>query len=819
MCDVADAIAEQQCLGRFNVRPWNKIALSMEESHEQSREPLYVARQKKTLQLRHARFQGPLAPPRNFTPPSAAHDELVTCGAAETASSSWAGQQGPLDALDRGCPEENDILQEISNASMRRRRRAPDEPKSPTDRRSSSASYQTSMFGSNSSEILDNRSSNPRPRSGFRRQSKAPARASMPRRSTSSETPKYIESLETNIASLQAQLQAFTSPTSTDTSRAKHRALRSEIRTLRQDVQGWENSFTERVQEQQERLAENNEYLKGRVRMLERDLKVHEERSQGLEIEVERKSIALQAAEEANFDLEQRLEFMSELVATSPGKPSWHADTLRTSRRKSMAPSCTGTPRNNLRHSLISPDRFRSPDLRKMTELTPMQPLSRRDSLASSGPSRDSGYSTERTSELAFGDSVINGHDITLSRPVSWSRGPPPELEQKARGGKRGRKFYPGSAVQSLILPSTQQYVDQPTSAPILRNPAPFLRTPILPRVVSPESSEAHGEPAPETSPASTLEPKDPNLRSVESSQTTPRMPLPCPSPSVSPLPDTLSDDGDATEFIHNLSLTHDYGDTVRSLFEELQRPRDGVEEIQHKPIKSTQEVDIIASRPISIPTSCPDVAETRTIACAQSAVKQATQDLAVPAETASYHARTTMRYRLRRLLTFFSTSIETHSLNARKLFGSTWDGFTVSKHVLEFRCWLIRILIGRLRIKGLFSHLPRRAASRPISTTGAGLGLGLSLVPLNGAAGTIVDAQTNATDDTEEYLLKALEDEGRHIPPFAPPMNWARFSMTLICAVGIAIKDGPASLFGPGTDVQRRDSDAQAWEDIDEVP
>jgi len=52
---------------------------------------------------------------------------------------------------------------------------------------------------------------------------------------------------------------------------------------------------------------------------------------------------------------------------------------------------------------------------------------------------------------------------------------------------------------------------------------------------------------------------------------------------------------------------------------------------------------------------------------------------------------------------------------------------------------------------------------------------------------------------DVIEHLGKVKEREQYTAPPLPPPVYWLRFGLTLVFAVGIALKDGPASLLVPG--------------------
>ncbi|KAK4931662.1 hypothetical protein LTR28_011514, partial [Elasticomyces elasticus] len=70
------------------------------------------------------------------------------------------------------------------------------------------------------------------------------------RRTVSTEASKYIEHLEAELTSAQAQLSSLTSPTITRAQSTKLRAMNQETRVLQDELHEWEQKYHARVQEE-----------------------------------------------------------------------------------------------------------------------------------------------------------------------------------------------------------------------------------------------------------------------------------------------------------------------------------------------------------------------------------------------------------------------------------------------------------------------------------------------------------------------------------------------------------------------------------------
>ncbi len=81
----------------------------------------------------------------------------------------------------------------------------------------------------------------------------------------------YIEHLEAELASAQAQLQAINSPSVTREQSSRLRSLHLETQQLQNEVAAWEERYEERVKEELDRQHRVEVGLRSQVRRLEQD--------------------------------------------------------------------------------------------------------------------------------------------------------------------------------------------------------------------------------------------------------------------------------------------------------------------------------------------------------------------------------------------------------------------------------------------------------------------------------------------------------------------------------------------------------------------
>jgi polyhydroxyalkanoate synthesis regulator phasin len=133
----------------------------------------------------------------------------------------------------------------------------------------------------------------------------------------------YVEHLEGQLAALQNQLRALTSPTSTKLQSSKLRSLTAESRVLRQEVAEWEARFNERVRDETATRLEVEAGLRARIRALEHEVELRDARLAELECEVtrlRRGPDSLEALQDENLALARRLDVLTDVLAQSPTK-------------------------------------------------------------------------------------------------------------------------------------------------------------------------------------------------------------------------------------------------------------------------------------------------------------------------------------------------------------------------------------------------------------------------------------------------------------------------------------------------------------------
>ncbi|KAL8868140.1 MAG: hypothetical protein Q9174_005185, partial [Haloplaca sp. 1 TL-2023] len=318
-------------------------------------------------------------------------------------------------------------------------------------------------------------------------------------RSTSAEATKYIEHLESQLVAVNTKLDSLMSPSSHKARAARLRALTSEARSLRQQVDDWEHKFDERVNDERNQLANVEMSLTNRLQALEDEVEAKDNRVRDLEWEMQGLRIQVKEAEgleAVNADLERRIDLLSSLLvrsptklevcsaASSPGKTDLRK---RTPRPRSMMPRVPPSP-GSMRLSLnIGPDmQFRSArrSFASATSPSPSSELSR-----APGP-REDGFqktldnqSSKDSSDLGSGNSSsLRSPPSSSSRPTSlhstsssganpWGLPLPfdPDAPAPANQKQRRMRRFPSGAgsLKPLILPSASGTQSHPASAPV----------------------------------------------------------------------------------------------------------------------------------------------------------------------------------------------------------------------------------------------------------------------------------------------------------------------------------------------------------------
>jgi len=484
-----------------------------------------LSRQNRRLKLRNIGFRGVILPARKISPilnACSPRSEQVHCAENDN-DRPRESQRRTLYGEDLP-PSPVNILQEISNST----RGGKDSPRpslveileDSTAVEGSTGGFLTSWYqeASNNSSPLPKdspdiggimklregslNSKTPPPLSSpLAKQVKGRHKRSLNLRSTSFEAAKYIEHLESQLASIQTQLESLTSPTSTKSQSAKLRALSAESRALRQEVTEWEQKFDDKVSEEVDRRVEMESKLKAKITTLEREIESRDSRVRELEWEVEsnlQRVKDTEAVEMTNYNLERRVDVLTELLAQSPTKLEMHSAASSPSR--SVAQKRTPRPRSMMPRLPSSPGGIRL-SLGAMPELTAWEmngprsdsvesdssqdiapdyiiksqqgPL-KRQRLSKEFGSADSGLGTSCSlrsvpCSLSRSTSVISDAPIS---PTAWGLPLPansdPKTELPSRQ-RRMRRFPSGScSLKPLILPTATGSISLPASAPAL---------------------------------------------------------------------------------------------------------------------------------------------------------------------------------------------------------------------------------------------------------------------------------------------------------------------------------------------------------------
>lgn len=156
------------------------------------------------------------------------------------------------------------------------------------------------------------------------------------------------------------------------------------------------------------------------------------------------------------------------------------------------------------------------------------------------------------------------------------------------------------------------------------------------------------------------------------------------------------------------------------------------------------------------------------------------------------------------------SQSLDRRAPCVKTVCNNAWDIVTLSRPVLEFRWWLVKLLIGDLRKRRALWPPLLRSKQTELPLLERSMSLNGCLEQARGASDLLAkepDPQklhspdsVTALEDVLSHLDKVKDEEAkRNRPrPPPPPLYWMRFGLTLVFAVGIALKDGPGSLLSP---------------------
>lgn len=740
-------------------------------------------RHARTLHVRQARFVGP-----SLTNWSIASDSLFKSGDGSLQHErAMDNDHIPLQATEFN-PQEPEtpraksssspgVLQEITNVNSRRRR--PLEPiSSPlqdTTEEEMDAPYASQSpctktktthqaSASNSSKPLN------------RRPERTRLKASTTRRSFSGATTRYMEHLESQLAALQTQIQSLTSPSSSRSHSAKLRALNSENKMLQEELAGWETRFEERLQERTEHYERVTGHMRGRIGDFEGQLADRDRKLVDMEIALGDKQKQLESTEGSHRELERRLEFMSSLVATSPGEMDHHGPPTSEQLRKRISKRMSGTSISSTRTSSAGQAIGRIQAMNTLTGSPSATDMCRTSSYNASRPedtqdlSRDSGYSTDMTTDFSDTATLLEVSpetDLIPSRRASpltvLSGMSDTEPSKSGKPARRMRRFYAGSARQSLILPSTITTVVSHFTSAVERDPSEYF----------PCSAPTSATPSPHLGAVNSKHKSRASLSTlqVKTSGSGPKPGLGIKRSSTWSEDDTFTiaerrkslrgcmNQLEVSSTEHSAN-THDRVEGYligrkqgRNLFEELSKIK---QEREHARVDEDSCGATSGQQQTTIPqTYKTDESEHRDLGAAisGSTLMEPNDEIQVDADyhtsrmqlqtqSLPFNHQWCLARVIRPLHSFLGTF--SHPLssffihitnNAKFLFPHIWETLTLSRPVLEFRIWLVRLLLGRLRHKhGALLVLHRRlplirnigsALNHPTGSTVPGLGLG----------------------------------------------------------------------------------------------
>ena len=614
------------------------------------------------------------------------------------------------------------------------------------------------------------------------------SRAGTSHRTSSGENNRYIEHLESQIAALQTQVQSLLSPSSEKSHPTKLRSLNSENKILQEELNSWEKRFAERLQEQVDHYERVTGHMRGRILDLESEVTERDGRLVTLEKSLQDRSKQLDGAQYVNHDLERRLEYLSGLVETSPikinleGPPALEIRTHDVdviSRRSNVTPLSPNRPETSFRTFKDLPRNDIGTGSSMAADMSRGSSFNGSYSACDFDPARDSGYATDKTADfvdsttLFYTSSKIerpSSRRVSLSQIRSEDRDP--GLSKTGKPVRRMRRFYAGSTRQSLILPYTSSGAgSKPLSATdeYCTGPGLFASTCTTPSSPSPNVAiSVH------RLQASLFTSSDDVARHSSKPMSGVRRKSLTWGEEDSGADDQSWDSSRKSSNQSSLSSVHvgpnliDHAETCPrncsersssdlNLFEELSKIKQGryyARNISCSNSSRPKQRDISHSQSLHLTPSCDldtAVGETSLNTEPNEEVRVDTDYQRVPSHSRNLATSSGLQQRSN------SVQASVHSLfsillrplaqylnplrkSAESLLHRTWENLSLSKPALEFRVWLVRLLLSRLGHKhGVLLVLRRpytpsssisSAVTFPLVGTAPVLGFGVAGCP-----------------------------------------------------------------------------------------
>ncbi|EEH42801.1 uncharacterized protein PADG_07621 [Paracoccidioides brasiliensis Pb18] len=513
--------------------------------------------QNRRLQLRNAGFRGALVTSRKVSPPFTGWRSRSVSGEPDRPlrkehCDTGGMQPNPSLLITTSQTRRSSILQEINNTT--RRRSSPPRPSvtslfqdlpSPDPTTDECPIHSLSNPKGQLARPIDlefvdysdlpltskSRRSSAFWRSPYSTLGRPKRRPNMTSRNADLDLSKYVEYLEAQLAALLDQIGSMDS-SATNVQASKFRALNADYKSLKQELLDWETKFEARVKDEICNTIEKEPELRSKIQALEREIEIKDHKNREHEWEIEMATRKLQNMDAVNLTnqyLERRIDVLTELLAQSSVRiesspelncaleaSSPQVGEHRTPRPRSIFSKIPLSPirRSHFQHASV-PESNPSPDSASQAD----QPGDRTYILSPKGDgqaddaemSLDSGLGDSCSSPSTRAQESKRSSMVShsLSNSSSWGTSFPlsPDVQVRFSGRQRKmRRFPPGSCtLKPLILPAASPYVP----AGQVRNHS-FSRDPISPFHLRSARDQ-------ETSSSSWMEPDTPSTLEVNS--------------------------------------------------------------------------------------------------------------------------------------------------------------------------------------------------------------------------------------------------------------------------------------------------------------
>lgn len=635
------------------------------------------------------------------------------------------------------------------------------------------------------------------------------------------ESSKYIEHLEAELAALQTQLSAMTSPTVLQARSQKMRALNAEIRGLQEEVAEWEAKFHQRVQEEVEDRNQIEANLKARIRSLENDSEEHVRKVRDLQIQLEASLANNAMAETTNEEMEKRIDAFSDLIS-SPKKMDMNGFQTSARRRHNRVKSTL--PRFPTTGSLAF-------SFRPQEQIIPTTPHP--------ASSRGSEQNTPGFEFLQQNDAALAAltssasddgisHSVALSDPPSgnslkrWST---PEaftmtdhslLPSTGKHPRRMRRFHATNMPKPLLLPQSASGLHNPpsTAPPMERHESPaafpFPTLPDVSEVPTLSGYDMFMSPLPTTGRRRARTSADgidlalrrassPFFAAITPESTSSESKIASTSPDVAVSEDTPRDYSSlgsaiGRNLLEELERAKDAKSTMTSDLESELRQVSGSSEDTTKPDRLSSPMS--TSRQVS--STGNQGLRRRSWTCHSHSLSDQTGLAPYSDGLCSHDGRgnTKEEEEEQRFRGFLHNLWRQLYDTARQSLQYAQSVTLRSNTVQKLQWWLVQLFLGpqvTRRMMASSMRLPRRSIESPELRN-------LSLTP------TRRSSKQNLAAELEMFSDRAIRRSERRFDPSTQRnewltrhslWTWMRFSLTMAFAVGAAIRDGPAAVMG----------------------